>query len=352
MRTPITLAALLVLVLALSPGPARSAELREQSSRDWDAAGISRIEVSNARGLVSLTPSRDGRIHLVALKLVRHGRPAESAELARKTRVEAGRTGDRLWIHVTYPQRREIRVGILDLMHGIEIAQAEVRLSIEAPATFALDLETSNGDLESDGFTGAQVLHAVSGDVTVGSARGSLDVETTSGDAQLEDVAGARVQTTSGEVVVVSSRGPLRAESQSGNIRVESADDSVSVTSSSGEIHVGLARGGLRVETGSGDVTARAGGSIRVSTSSGEVQLGLTPRFRDAEIRTGSGDVELRLPEHPDCRIDAETSSGSVDVNVPMDLTRTGTHRIQGTIGRGSRRVIVRSASGSVDVGS
>lgn len=339
-------------VLALSaPGLARAAdELREQSSRDWDARGLTRVEIENPSGHVSVRPSRDGQVHLVALKTVRNSEAKGAARLAQDTRLVADLVSGVLKIGVRYPARREIHLNVWDLMRHFEWPEVDVQLALELPPGLPMALRSASGDLQTSGLSGRQDLHSSSGDIEVDGAGAVLAIETRSGDVTADTISGGSISTSSGNVVVASTRGPLVVQSHSGDIRIDSAADSVTADTGSGEIRVGLARLGLDARTGSGDITARAGGVVRVTTSSGETKLALTSPLRRADIQAGSGDVVLRLAPAIECRLDAEAGSGDVEVSLPLLNRISRDHQVIGRLGRGTTAIVIRTASGSINV--
>src|SRR5262245_4712619 len=134
---------ILATLVALSvAGPARAEEQRQQSSRDWDAKSIHQVEVENPRGETTVRASRDGRIHLVAVKILRHSERRGAAELSRATTLEADPQSGVLRLSVRYPQRREIRLDVWDLVKGIEIPEIEVRLALEVPPATRVTLQS------------------------------------------------------------------------------------------------------------------------------------------------------------------------------------------------------------------
>ena len=89
--------------------------------------------------------------------------------------------------------------------------------------------------------------------------------------------------------------------------------------------------------TGSGDVTAEG-------TQTGSW-----------EIRTGSGNVHVRLPANAAFDADISTSSGSVDVGEPIEMTVQGrvgdTHKqIHGKVHGGGPLLRVRTGSGDIHI--
>lgn len=333
-----------------TPGMATADDLRQQSERDWDAKGLNRIEVDNPRGDTSVRVSRDGRVHLMALRIVRHSERRGANELTRDTSLEADVQSGVLALRVRYPQRREIHIDVWDLMKGIEIPEIEVRIALEVPSGMHVALHSSSGDLQTAGLSGRQDLRSSSGDIDVSDASGPLSIDTRSGDATLQDVTSADIGTASGDVVVTSARGPVSVSSQSGDVRIDSAADSVTIATTSGEVRVGLARAGLDVRTASGDVVARGGGHVRVRTVTGESKVALVAPLRHADLSSSSGDVNVRVASGIDCQLDADAGSGEVEVELPLDVRTMHGNRIVGRSGRGTAGIVIRSSSGSVNV--
>lgn len=340
----------LVLIAGLRPAAGRAATFREQSERDWPAAGIERLEVANPRGLVSVRAGRDDRIHLVALKVVRNAVGHSADELSRDTRVVAERSGDRLLVRVVYPQRRNIRIGLWDFFRGFDIPDIEVRLAIEAPRSILASLRTASGDVETQGLVRGVTIVTASGDVNVHGG-GAVDVQTSSGDVIANAVGALGARTESGNVTLGRAGGPVRVETSSGDVRVDVADDSVDVTTVSGDVRVGRAAGAT-VHTESGDVVTTTAAHARVETSSGEAQVSLMAPCELADVHTSSGDVRLEVSRALGGSLDAASGSGSLDVDLPLDTRTLTAQRVLGTFGHGSARLRVRSSSGNIHVAS
>ena len=343
-----------VVAVLLVPGRwARADDVwREESQKTVEVRGFATVEIDNARGRVDLVPSRDGRLHITALKIVRSGRQEQARDLARRIVVEAGMRGDRYRVEVRY-QPRHIRIGLGDLFSfdSHKFPRYEVRVTAEVPAGLATVVRESSGDIHSEGVRGPQVLRSTSGDVEVLSAGDRVEVSTSSGDVSADGLRAARVSSTSGDLVLEQAAGPLVATTSSGDITVRSAGDSLSLSSVSGDIKADRAPRGLRAETSSGDVVARAvSGSVRVGTASGEVALGLREPVTGVEVGTSSGEVRLDLEPRVRCMLDLRTSSGSLRVALPMEMSRVSRRSLTGTIRGGKTAVNLHTVSGDITV--
>jgi len=178
-----------------------------------------------------------------------------------------------------------------------------------------------------------------SGDQTIEGTHGNVDVQTGSGDVKLTNLAGeVRLQTGSGDVRARQISGAVHGGTGSGDVEIEeTGQGDIDLRTGSGGINARGIQGGFRGETGSGDVTAEG-------TQSGPW-----------EIRTGSGNVHVRLPGNAAFDADISTSSGSVDVGMPIEMTVQGRveerHRsIQGKVRGGGPVLRVRTGSGDIHI--
>lgn len=178
-----------------------------------------------------------------------------------------------------------------------------------------------------------------SGDQVLEGTKGNADVQTGSGNVHLTNLTGeVRLQTGSGDVRARSISGPVRGGTGSGDIEVEETG--------AGEVDL---------HTGSGSVSARGvHGAFKGQTGSGDVTAEGTPTG-NWEIQTGSGNVRLHLPNNAAFDADISTSSGSVDVGMPVEMTVQGhlgdSHKsIRGKVRGGGPEVRVRTGSGDIHI--
>jgi hypothetical protein len=178
-----------------------------------------------------------------------------------------------------------------------------------------------------------------SGDQTIEGTHGNVDTQTGSGDVKLENLTGEiRLQTGSGNIRARHISGAVRGGTGSGDVEIdEAASGDIDLHTGSGNINARGVQGGFHGETGSGDVTAEG-------TQTGSW-----------EIRTGSGNVHVRLPSNAAFDADISTSSGTVDVGEPIEMTVQGrvgdTHKqIHGKVHGGGPLLRVRTGSGDIHI--
>jgi DUF4097 and DUF4098 domain-containing protein YvlB len=346
---------LAVAALALLPGTLlaeRTSTLREQSQQVVEARGLKGLRVENPRGLVQVSPSRDGRIHLTALKLV-NSKSKQADEFARGTRVETSTEAGRFVVRVRYPQRKTLHASLSQLFKGeFDLPRVEIRLSLEVPPGLPVDLETTSGDLETSGLAGAQSLQTTSGDIEVNAAAAFLSITTTSGNVMASGSGRAQVRSVSGDVTVDVARGPLDIRTTSGDINLSGVTDSLGLSSVSGDIQVDRAPRGLNAGTTSGSIVVAglAGGLVRLRSTSGEVRFGLDRGLRGADVSTVSGEISVRLADRLGCDLRLKSTSGTLDSSVPMQIRTVSRNEMSGAVSGGGPPVVLHSVSGDIAV--
>jgi DUF4097 and DUF4098 domain-containing protein YvlB len=178
-----------------------------------------------------------------------------------------------------------------------------------------------------------------SGDQTIEGIRGNADLQTGSGDMRLASLTGAiHLQTGSGNVRAHDISGSVRGGAGSGDIEVdERSTGDIDLHTGSGNVTVRGIQGAFRADAGSGDITAEG------------KQSGAW------EIRTGSGNVHVRLPGNSAFDADISTSSGTIDVDSPIEMTVQGRVQesrktIHGKVRGGGPLLSVRTGSGDIRI--
>jgi Toastrack DUF4097 len=191
---------------------------------------------------------------------------------------------------------------------------------------------------------------SVPADTTIRTRSGSGDliVEGTRGNVE--------AQTGSGDVKLANLTGELQLQTGSGNIRARQVSGAVKGGTGSGDVEIEEASAGnIDLHTGSGNITARGvQGEFRGETGSGDVTAEGT-QTGSWEIHTGSGNVHVRLPANAAFDADISTSSGTVDVGEPIEMTVQGrvgdTHKqIRGKVHGGGPLLRVRTGSGDIHI--
>jgi DUF4097 and DUF4098 domain-containing protein YvlB len=181
--------------------------------------------------------------------------------------------------------------------------------------------------------------HSGSGDQTIEGTHGSAEVETGSGDVKMREVSGdISLQTGSGDIRAHQISGAVKGGTGSGDIELEEAGQGdVDLHTGSGDINVHGVQGAFHGQAGSGDITVEG-------TQTGSW-----------EVRTGSGNVRVTLPSSAGFDADISTSSGSLDVDAPIETTVQGhigeSHKhVQGKARGGGPLLSVHTGSGDIHI--
>ena len=179
-----------------------------------------------------------------------------------------------------------------------------------------------------------------------------------------------RIDAHAAGVTANGVKGELMIDVGSGSVRVTQVQGDLSVDTGSGSVEVSTVRGeSLSIDTGSGDVTGTDldAGELTVDTGSGEIRLSgvtspkpsletgsgrITAELRRdvsaLEVETGSGDIAIRAPASLGAEVQIETSSGDIETDFPLQVTRHGQDQLVGTIGDGKGTIEIQTGSGGI----
>ncbi len=172
--------------------------------------------------------------------------------------------------------------------------------------------------------------------------RGKLTAKSVSSSIDVADhvYSALALSSTSGSIRVASvSAAEFFANTTSGSVHAEAVDAERSeVSSVSGSVRIGSLRGDLTTHTTSG--------SIKVACRKMPDRL---------EAKSTSGSVDLSLPADASFTLDARSTSGTVTCKFPIAIIENrkggGSHVLSGKVGSGSGRVLARTTSGSIRIG-
>lgn len=104
----------------------------------------------------------------------------------------------------------------------------------------------------------------------------------------------------------------------------------VAVDNGSGDVAITGSFGGVSLTVGSGDIeTANLRAEqVRAVAGSGDIDLELGTAASPVEVRTGSGDVSVEIPQDATYAVRTTASSGNADVSVATDPRSSSTMRI------------------------
>ncbi|MDH3441435.1 MAG: DUF4097 domain-containing protein [Gammaproteobacteria bacterium] len=174
----------------------------------------------------------------------------------------------------------------------------------------------------------------------------------------------------SGSITITDIAAPVSAEAGSGSVTLENIGGSVKADTGSGSIHADGVAGDFHGSSGSGRIylLQTAPGDVVVSTGSGSSELtgvagsvraragsgGITIDGRldgDWRIDTGSGTVRVALPEDAAFDLQAESSSGGIDIDHPLTVEgRVSNKELRGKVRGGGPLLKIDTGSGGIRI--
>jgi DUF4097 and DUF4098 domain-containing protein YvlB len=324
-QTLVAAGALAFATVGLAAAPA-TAQVMGRFDRTLKVSGPLTLSISSGSGSVTVTPGADGSVHVLGTIRGNNWRRLTGDSVERAVRaVEANPP--------IVQNGSIVSLGETD-RDDDEIRRVSISWEVTAPRGTSLTVKTGSGSHEIGAFVGPVTATSGSGSISIGATGGTVDVRTGSGSI---DVDGARdrvnASSGSGSIELGTVSGKVSIDTGSGSISVRDAPDAtVDVTTGSGSIDVSGLVGGL---------TARAG--------SGSIHVNGKPTS-DWNLHTSSGEIVLGIPDGSSFRVQASTSSGSINSDHKLTLTRLGRRELTGEVGSGGVLVAARTSSGSIRI--
>jgi len=193
----------------------------------------------------------------------------------------------------------------------------DIRYTVNVPHEYSVKLNTSGGNIE------------------VGNLKGMVRGETSGGDIRLNEIEGKVEMHTSG-----------------GNIRVEKVKGDVQMETSGGEIGIASVTGGVDVNTSGGNVRiSDVDGNVKSETSGGNIYVKVTGSNKGIYAETSGGNIEIRIAKNVGANIDAATSGGDVECDLPVTMSgKISESRIKGTVNGGGSVIHAHTSGGDVRI--
>jgi len=145
------------------------------------------------------------------------------------------------------------------------------------------------------------------------------------------------IKTSDGNVKIDSVRGNLQLETKDGDVRVRDAEGLVHANTGDGNVNVNGRFDTVSLRTGDGNIDA-------------DLSPGSTPQF-GWMLRTGDGNLRLRLPESIGVDIDAQSGDGRVSLDFPITVSGSrGENSVRGKINGGGTAIELRTGDGDIRV--
>jgi DUF4097 and DUF4098 domain-containing protein YvlB len=162
------------------------------------------------------------------------------------------------------------------------------------------------------------------------------------------------IATSSGDVHVRSVAGPARIDSASGDLTMKDIGGEIHVRSSSGAISLSGASSSVEAFTSSGDIEAKGlSADVNLVASSGSLDAEFTSfeAVHLVRMESSSGDISLTVPRGVGFKVEATTSSGSIDSNLHLPIRDLNSGAaVVAQVGDGKASVQLRATSGDIGI--
>ena len=178
----------------------------------------------------------------------------------------------------------------------------------------------------------------------------NIKIETSGGDIEVTDIKGMIGGGTSGgDMTITGVDGDVKLETSGGDIILKNITGTVITETSGGDIDGTTLTGDVKVETSGGDIELReVDGKTVASTSGGNVRIELMDN-KGVDASTSGGNIVIRFPETIAADVYAESHSGNVSCDFPIQGSiEDGT--LEGKINGGGVRVSAETSGGNISI--
>lgn len=316
------------------------------------------LDVRSGSGGIEIRTGEAGTVHVMGSVRARANTVDAAAEKISRLEADAPITQNGNTVRIGRIADRDLRRNV-SISYVITVPEeASVYASVAAGR---ITIDGVSGPVEAEAGSGrvtvTNIEHSVSartvtGGIDVDAVAGDVDVETGSGRMDLSRLSsGLTAATVTGGITIDGVTGPVEAETGSGRVTVTNIERGVSARTVTGRIDLDAVAGNVDVETGSGHLElARLSGGLTATTITG----GISAEGRPSDewvLRTGSGSVNVTLPQDLAFEVSARSGSGGVTVNHPVTTTgRMPRNSLEGTVRGGGVRVAVETGVGAIRI--
>ncbi len=233
-----------------------------------------------------------------------------------------------------------------------------------------VSINNSNASVEVNDVGGTARITNSFATVRVGKVDGNLEVTNQNARVEANDVKGtatinssfatvelrnsgpARIKNANGSVMAADIRGTLNIDTRFGMVRAERIRGALDVDNANGSVTASDIGGSARVHTGFASVFLKGvNGAVDVENQNGAISVsGLRGSCDPVVLKTTFSSIRVALPPNANYNIDARTRFGSINVDLPINLTRKTEDSFAGTIGGGGCRMDLTTANGSITI--
>ncbi|HEX3047161.1 MAG TPA: DUF4097 family beta strand repeat-containing protein [Bacillota bacterium] len=304
-------------------------------------AGTTTLRVENEYGNLEIKPGTGNSVTVNAdLKIYATLRPPKKEETVPDVKISGEASGDRFLVKLVV--NSEIRRG---RVHGDLTITVPPNLAVELKNSFGnisveevqgnLQVENRNGEIEIGRVTGDATVNNQFANVTIGTIDGNLDINVSNGNIEIDQVGKN-----------------LTAHSQFGGLTVDSVLGDLQANSKNGGIEIGKVMGKTKVDNSFAGVTLRdCRGPVEAEVGYGNLDVELTQLTGAYDFDVQFANANITLPSNAKFTLDASTSFGKINGNLPIQPTTTGnTESINGQINGGGPIIKIRNKNGNIEI--
>lgn len=197
------------------------------------------------------------------------------------------------------------------------VGDLEAYYTIYTPKKFNTAVKTSGGNIESKNLAG------------------KADYFTSGGNIRTQKLEGGVILSTSG-----------------GNIDAAEINGDVDAETSGGNVILDHIVGNVKGYTSGGDVDfIDVDGRVKGGTSGGNVSVKVIGENKGIDVETSGGDIEIFVKEGIGAEVEAETSGGSVDCDLPVTVRgKVRESELFGKINGGGNLIRANTSGGSIRI--
>lgn len=322
--------------------------------KNIDVSGSIEISISNTSGIIEIEGGPVSRVTIDAVKHVRATDLAEAERVADHIEIKADKKGKRINIETRYLRMADSPASFWEKLLGTgPDSFGSVDFKLTVPLDCGFEIENISGDVSVRRLDSDVKISGSSGDVTVADLKGRLEIGTASGMVKLTEIMGdIDIAVTSADVFLKSIQGAVDIRSTSGKTEGQYISGPLTITQTSGNTSVTDLHGNARIRTNSGEIKInQESGSLELFTRTGDVEARTElDSTDDFYVETASGQIKLSVPETASGSVKLETTSGSINTELPLSIRQFTKSQLVGDFGEGGPRIFLLTSSGDITI--
>ncbi len=228
----------------------------------------------------------------------------------------------------------------------LERAPAEIRANtggVEVTTDAELRFANLKGPLRVDSLGGAVTGSGAASLLEVQSQGSTVDITAANGPLRIRgDGLTLRLKVVRGETEIRSGGSDVAIEDAAGALTLDDDSGTVSVVRASGALDITARKSAVRLE--------KLMGTLRLEADTEEASVGwsVLPKQGESVVRNDGGGIVATIPPFGACRIEARTSFGRVDSELPAVVADDTGKAAAGEVGKGSPSLIRLVANGDI----